>query len=77
MAGLPTPLSASHWYEPASSLVMLFNGNVTSSLFFDHVMFAGGGPVALQVRITDSPSFTVVLEDMKIISGGPERKKYT
>ena len=72
---LPTLLSAVHRYVP-SFLLLIFNGKLTTSLLFVHVMFAGGLLTAVQFRVTDSPSFTVVLPDTWVISGGPKRKVY-
>lgn len=71
---LPTSLSAVHRYVPSFLLLILFNGKLTTSSLFVHVMFAGGLLTAVQFRVTDSPSFTVVLPDTVVISGGPKRK---
>ena len=64
VAGLPTPFTAVHRYEPAASLLIFLNGTLTTRLSLVHVFFAGGLPSAVQFRISVSPSLTVVLGDM-------------
>ena len=73
VAGLPTPFTAVHRYDPAACLLIFLNGKLTTRLSLVHVLFAGGLPRAEQFRITVSPSLTVVLGDMSVILGGPKK----
>lgn len=72
VAGLPTPFKAVHRYDPAACLLIFLNGTLTTRLSLVHVTFAWGLPRAEQMRLTVSPSSTVVLGDMKVIFGGPK-----
>ena len=73
VAGLPTPFTAVHRYDPAASLLIFLNGKLTTRLTLVHVMLAGGLPTAEHFRITVSPSLTVVLGDISVIRGGPKK----
>lgn len=73
VAGLPTPFTAVHRYDPAASLLIFLNGTLTTRLSLVHVMVAGGLPWAEHIRITVSHSLTVMLGDMSVIFGGPKK----
>ena len=73
VAGLPTPFTAGHRYDPAASLLIFLIGTLTTRLSLVHVMLVGGLPRAVQFRTTVFPSLTVVLGDMSVIFGGPKK----
>ena len=72
VAGLPIPFSAVHLNNPSSCLLTV-SGKVTflPSETFLQVIFGRGDPTeASQFRVRSPVSFTLWLEDMKVISGG-------
>ena len=66
------PLSAVHLYSPSSCLPLIVKGKVTKVLSdtLVQVMFGVGLPPALQVRFTESESFTIPSPRMPLMTGG-------